>query len=105
MIVAMMNIHELRRSIMVVVIESDNLRRMQLGDPCTLESVNNKGVLPGPLYPQNFNVLIAYDEDEKKLMEMARGPAYEFLRYLERGRKFYPGIDGVEVALPIEKEG
>lgn len=103
MIAAMLNIHELRQSVLVVVIESGNFRRMELGDPCTLESTNNKGVLPPPMYPQNFNVLIAYDADEKKLYEMAKGPAMEFLRYLERGRKFYHGIDGVENTQVIPK--
>jgi hypothetical protein len=101
MLAAMLNIHELQQSIMIVVIEKGNLRRMELGDPATLESTNNKGVLPPPLYPQNFNVLIAYDEDEKKLYEMAKGPPMEFLYYLERGRKFYPEIDGTENAQPL----
>ena len=95
MIAAMLNIHELRQSVLVVVIESGNHRRMELGDPITLESTNNGGFLRPPMYPQNFNMLIAYEADEKKLDEMAKGPAMDFLRYLERGRKFYPGIDGV----------
>ena len=104
MIAAMMNIHELKQSVLIVVIESGNLRRMELGDPATLESTNNGGILVPPIYPLNFNVLIAYDIDEKKLHEMAKGPAQEFLRYLERGRKFYKEIDGVENVLKIERE-
>jgi hypothetical protein len=104
MIVAMLNVMELKQSILVVVIESGNLRRMELGDPATLESTNNGGVLTPPLFPQNFNVLIAYDTDEKKLYEMAKFPAIEFLRYLERGRKFYKEIDGVENTIRIERE-
>jgi hypothetical protein len=96
MIAAMLNFDGMERSVMIVVIESGNLRRMELGDPCTLESVNNGGVLPPPKYPLNFNTLIAYDPDEKKLYEMAKGDPIEFLRYLERGRKFYVEIDGVE---------
>lgn len=104
MIAAMVNVHELKQSVLIVVIESGNLRRMELGDPVTLESTNNRGILTPPLYPQNFNVLIAYDTDEKRLNEMAKGSALEFIRYLERGRKFYPEIDGVENAIKIEKE-
>lgn len=103
MIAAMLNIHELRQSVLVVVIESGNHRRMELGDPITLESTNNGGFLRPPMYPQNFNMLIAYETDEKKLDEMAKGPAMDFLRYLERGRKFYPGIDGVENTHVIPK--
>lgn len=102
MIAAMLNVHELKQSILVVVIESGNFRRMELGDPCTLESTNNGGVLAPPTYPLNFNVLIAYDADEKKLYEMAKGDAFEFLRYLERGRKFYKEIDGVENSRTIK---
>lgn len=105
MIAAMMNIHELKQSVLIVVIESGNLRRMELGDPATLESTNNGGILTPPLYPQNFNVLLAYDTDEKKLYEMAQGPAPEFLRYLERGRKFYKEIDGVENTTTIHHKG
>jgi hypothetical protein len=103
MIAAMLNVDELMQSILVVVIESGNFRRMELGDPCTLESTNNGGVLTPPKYPLNFNVLIAYDADEKKLHEMARGPVMELLRYLERGRKFYKEIDGVENAIKIHR--
>lgn len=103
MIAAMLNIHELRQSVLVVVIESGNHRRMELGDPITLESTNNGGFLRPPMYPQNLNMLIAYDTDEKKLYEMAKGPVEDFLRYLERGRKFYPGIDGVENTQVIPK--
>jgi hypothetical protein len=104
MIAAMMNIHNMKQSILVVVIESGNLRRMELGDPATLESTNSGGVLTPPLYPQNFSVLIAYDTDEKKLHEMAKGNVVEFLQYLERGRKFYPGIDGTENIATIHRE-
>ena len=104
MIAAMMNIHELKQSVLIVVIESGNLRRMELGDPATLESTNNGGLLTPPLYPQNLNILMAYETDEKKLYEMAQGPAQEFLRYLERGRKFYKEIDGVENATMIQHE-
>jgi hypothetical protein len=103
MIAAMMNIHELEQSILIIVIESGNLRRMELGDPATLESTNNGGILTPPLYPQNFNMLIAYDTDEKKLYEMAQLPPADFLRYLERGRKFYKEIDGVENTIKIER--
>jgi hypothetical protein len=105
MIAAMLNVQELQESILIVVIESGNLRRMELGDPATLESTNNGGILTPPMYPQNFNILIAYDTDEKKLYEMAKKPPMEFLRYLERGRKFYKEIDGTENAKPIHHKG
>jgi hypothetical protein len=96
MILMVINLDKAQRSIIVVVIESGNHRRMELGDPITLESVNNGGLLQPPRYPLNLNLLIAYDADEKKLYEMANGDPLEFLEYLERGRKFYQGIDGIE---------
>ena len=98
MIVANLNIDQLQRSILIVVIESGNHHRMELGDPITLESVNNGGLLQPIRYPLNFNILIAYDADEKKLHEMAQGDPVDFLAYLERGRKFYKEFDGVENA-------
>jgi hypothetical protein len=104
MIAAMLNIDNLQQSILVVVIESGNQRRMELGDPITLESTNNGGALTPPRYPQNFNLLIAYESNEKKLYEMAKGPIVDFLRYLESGRKFYPGIDGVVNTHPVERD-
>jgi hypothetical protein len=105
MIAAMMNVDEMEKSFLIVVIESGNLRRMELGDPATLESINNGGILQPPRYPLNFSVLIAYDTDEKKLQEMASGNLLEFIRYLERGRKFYKEIDGVENATTIKHKG
>lgn len=102
MITAMMNFDEARRTVLLVVVESGNLRRMELGDPATLESIYNGGVLQPPRYPLNFNVLVAYDPDEKKLYEMAKGDPIEFLRYLERGRKFYKEIDGIENTTTIK---
>jgi hypothetical protein len=103
MITAMLNIDELQRSILIVVIESGNLRRMELGDPATLESTNNGGILAPPRWPLNFNVLVAYDTDEKKLHEMAKGDLADFLRYLERGRKFYKEIDGLENVQTVKR--
>jgi hypothetical protein len=104
MIAAMLNMDAEGRSILIVVIESGNLRRMELGDPATLESIFNGGVLQPPRYPLNFNVLIGYDPDEKKLHEMAMGDPIEFLRYLERGRKFYKEIDGEENTIKIPRK-
>lgn len=96
MIVTMLDIDQLRRSVLIIVLESGNVRRMELGDPVTLESVNNKGLLKVPRYPLDFNVLVAYDTDEKKLHEMAKGDLLDFVRYLERGRKYYKEIDGID---------
>jgi hypothetical protein len=96
MIAAMLNIHETRQSILIVVIEPDNLKRMENGDPCTLESISEGGIMAPPLYPLNLSTLIAYEPDTADLYIKAQGPPLEFLRWLERGRRFIEGVDGSE---------
>lgn len=94
MLVSMMNFDAEKRSVLVIVIESDNFKRMQKADPITLESLPAGGVLPSPGYPQNFSVLVGYEEDEVALYRLARQGAGEFVRYLERGRTWDESTDG-----------
>jgi hypothetical protein len=87
----------LLRSILIVIIQRDNLERMREGDPITLESPSNGGIMPIPKYILDYNMLIAYEEDEPKVMDFAkRRDWYGLVAYLERGRKFIKGVDGVE---------
>lgn len=104
MIAAMLDFDERRESVLIVVIESDNLVRMKRGDPATLESVNSGGVLPVPKYPHNLGVLIAHEEDDAELYRRARGNPLDFLRWLERGRRFIKGLDGTENAFSLRKK-
>jgi hypothetical protein len=101
MLAAMINIKELRQTILVVVIETDNLERMKEADPITLESHAAGGLLPTPLYPLNFSVLIAYEEDTDELQRQAKIGGAAFLNWLERSRKFDPAKDGVKNARPL----
>lgn len=101
MIAAMLNIKEMQASILVVVVEPENLERMKTGDPCTLESISQGGILAPPLFPLNLSTLIAYEPDTAELYIKAQGPPLEFLQYLERGRRFIPGKDGTENAKVI----
>jgi len=96
MIAAMMNVPETRDSILVVVIEKDNLDRMRTGDPATLESISKGGILPPPIYPLNLSMLVAYEEDETELYIKAQGDKLKFLEWLQRGWKFIKGKDGIE---------
>jgi hypothetical protein len=97
MIVASFNIEEQRRSVLVVIIEPDNLNRMHKADPITLESILDGGVLPPPRFPNNFGILIAYEEDQPQLLAIAKSHDFgALIRYLERGRVFIPGVDGAE---------
>lgn len=96
MIAAMLNIKELQTSILIVVIEPENLERMKTGDPATLESISKGGILVPPLFPLNFSTLLAYEPDTAELYIKAQGPPEDFLRWLERGRKWDPAKDGKE---------
>jgi hypothetical protein len=101
MIAAMLNIKELQTSVLIVVIEPENLERMKTGDPCTLESLSQGGILAPPLFPLNLSTLIAYEPDTTELYIKAQGPALNFLQWLERGRRFIEGKDGSKNSLNI----
>jgi hypothetical protein len=93
----MVNDPEKRESILVIVIEQDNLERMREADPITLETKLSGGVLPVPEYPDRLRILIAYEEDDVKLWQLARSNNLgDLLHYLARGWKFKRGLDGTE---------
>jgi len=102
MIAAVMNFTDQERTVIVVVIEPENLQRMSTGDPATLETESLGGILPPVLYPNNYAVLIAYEQDEVELYKKARENPVALLQYLERGRRFLPG-DGTENAFKVPK--
>ena len=104
MISAMLNIDATKQSILVVVIEPENLERMKEGDPITLMPSLMGGVLPPMKYPDNFALLVAYEENQEELYKAASGTMAELMTYLERGFKFLP-IDGAEKARHVLKMG
>ena len=102
MIASMMDFDRTEESILVIVIERDNLERMEKADPITLESVQRGGVMPVPKYPQAFSLLIGYEKDDAELYRRVRGgSAIDLLRWLERGRVFIESIDGKANAFKI----
>jgi hypothetical protein len=102
MVYTMLNIDTTKESVIIVVIEKDNLRRMREADPASLESVNRGGVMEVPKYPQALSLLIAYENDDDELYKRVRaGDMMDLLRWLERGRKFIQGEDGKENAFTI----
>jgi len=105
MLAAMLNDDEKRRSIFVLVIEAENFARMQKADPITLESVLQGGVMPIPRYPLDFSLLIAYEDDTRPVLELARqgGNGDALLAYLERSRVFIKGKDGSENTVRIQR--
>jgi hypothetical protein len=108
MLAAMLNNEQRRRSILVIVIEAENLARMQKADPITLQSTLQGGALPVPRYPLDFSILIAYESDTRPILEMARKPGNgdDIIAYLERNRVFIKGKDGTEntYRIPHDKE-
>jgi hypothetical protein len=105
MIAAMVNIDERQQSVLVVVIEKDNLDRMKQADPITLESIRAGGALVPPRYPLNLSLLLAYEENDAELYRMAKSAnSLDFIKYLERGFKFKPEIDGKDRTFHVPKD-
>lgn len=104
MVMAMINIKALRRSILVIVLEKDNLDRMAKGDPVTVESTLRGGLMTPPMFPMDYSVLISTELDQAELYKRAKGNGAEFLDWLERGRVFIKGVDGTENASRLKSE-
>jgi hypothetical protein len=73
-------------SLLVVVIERDNLERMEHADPITLRSARFGGVLGTIEYPDNLRVIVAFESDSGHLYEfLQRQDKNGLLQYLMRG--------------------
>jgi len=108
MILIALNIPTTQQTVIAVVLEKDNLARMQEGDPVTLESVNGGGILPVPRYPHNTSILIAYLEDTKELYDIAQKTGNNplaMLAYLEKKRQWRPEVDGKENSVSLKDLG
>jgi len=102
MVYTTLDIDETGESIIVIIIQPENLRRMRDTDPITLESANRGGLMRVPKYPQQLSLLIAYEKDEDEIYRMVReGRIGDLMRHLERGRKFLPGVDGSQNSFRI----
>ena len=77
MIVFQIEDNQNKESLLVIVIEADNLDRMKKSDPVTLKSVQMGGLLKTVGQPARFRVLVAYEQDS--------GPLYEFLQKQDQG--------------------
>jgi hypothetical protein len=94
MIVLQMDNNEDRQTLLVVIIEKDNFHRLQQADPITLENGTQGGFLKTITYPENFRMVIAYEEDSGRLYEMMQqGRAVDMLKDIMRGYRF-TRIDG-----------
>ena len=80
------NDHSNGESSLVIVIEQDNLIRMQKGDPITLTSKRLGGILDTVHRPAHFRVIVAYEQDAGLVYEfLQRQDKAGLMRYLMRG--------------------
>jgi len=94
MIVFQTEDHAKGESILVIVIEPDNLVRMEKGDPVTLTSRQLGGSLEAVSYPARFRVVVTYEQDSGRLYEfLQRQDRAGLMRYLMRGYQL-TGSDG-----------
>ena len=81
---------------LIVVLDKANTDRMVTADPITLHSWSQGGFLPTIEYPENLELIIAYEEEVSKVIDLAyRGKHDDLLKYLGRGYQFIAGKDGV----------
>jgi hypothetical protein len=104
MILAQLDIDDLQATVLVVVIEADNLARMRKADPVTLESIAQGGLLKPIKYPSKFSLLIAYEEDEVELYKLAQKGGIGLIEWLRRGYRFDKSKgDGTENAFSLTR--
>ena len=102
MIVTGVDIDAIKASLIIIVIQPDNLERMHQHDPITLETRKAGGVLPVVKYPENLNLLIAYEEQDQELLKIVDGGSIgDLIEFLRRGYKFIRGLDGTHLAYKI----
>ena len=78
-----------RRRILVLVLEKENLVRLQHADPIDLKSDD---YFVRQWNANGVELLIAYEEDREKLITLKKsGGVAAVVKYLERGRTVYDG--------------
>jgi len=96
MLLIPVNNHEVKSTIMIIIIQPDNFERMKVGDPLTFQSASLGGLLPTIAYPNRLYMVIAYEEDLSKVYELSGDGKYaELMNYLHRGYSYVSGLDGI----------
>ena len=85
-----------RASVLIIVIERENLDRMKQADPITLASIKEGGkILQRVEFPDHLSIILAYEDDDAALYKLARAnDLIGLLAYVRRGIKFDPEVDG-----------
>jgi len=78
--------------VLVLILEKENLDRMQAADPFDLHLSAYKGHLPTDRPIRQLDLVIAYEEDLTALLNFQRkNDLAALMEWLERGRKIEPG--------------
>ena len=81
-------------TLILVVLEKDNLDRMKQADPITMSYSDIKDMVD-IRHPNNYHLVVAYEENTEYLISLIKdGKISVALKYLNRGYNFIPGIDG-----------
>jgi hypothetical protein len=106
MIALILNDAAKQRSVLVVVIEQDNLERMKTADPITLLSRKQGGILPAIIYPDNFECLIAYELESGELYSLIdQGDSAALIEWLARGYRYKKSDgDGIYTSVQMDKK-
>jgi hypothetical protein len=73
-------------SLLVIVIEQDNLERMEKADPITLKSKRSGGLLAPVEHPDNLHVMVAFEKNSGYVYELLQQQDKRgLLQYLMRG--------------------
>jgi hypothetical protein len=86
--------------VLVVVLEKENLDRMERADPADFPLKAYEKVLDLDRPIRDLDLVIAYETDITKIREFARsGDIAGLSRWIERGRQILPGDLGEPVSL------
>lgn len=78
-----------RRRILILILEKENIVRMQIADPIDLKT---KDYFVNQVGGDDPELLICYEEDAKKVVELCKTKGLaEAVKFLERGRTIYDG--------------
>lgn len=107
MIFIPINDEKREKTLVMLIIEKNNLERMKAGDPITIESVSDGGVLLKKVkYPGNMSWMIAYSEDDRVLYRLARnGDLAGIATHIQRNRKWVPEEDGRNNIVSLHHQG
>lgn len=75
-----------------------------MADPITLTSSKLGGLLKIN-YPDNCRFIVAYEEDQSKIIELSKkNDVVGIIEYIHRGYTDISGLDGVQIPVDTETE-